>query len=119
MTGEAYEFWRWGYWHGEDYAGDQSIKEETVISKAITIKEAIEIAIDDRECDYDQVGVDHDKRSRSKECVQHHVTRDQHGDRDQEVIVIGDQVCDRDQASVGYATRSVTRRRLRSDMYIW
>ena len=43
------------------------MKKETAISKAIAIKEAIE-------------------------------------------IVIGDQVCDRDQASVGYATRSATKR---------
>ena len=44
--------------------------------------------------------MDHDKRSRSEECVKHHMNRDQQNDRDQEVIVIIDQVCDRDQVGV-------------------
>ena len=40
------------------------------------------------------------------------MTRNQQGDRDQEAIdiVIGDRVYDRDQASVGYASRSATRK---------
>ena len=44
--------------------------------------------------------------------VDQEVNRDQQGDRDQEAIdiVISDQVCDRDRDSVGYATRSATRR---------
>ena len=88
-----------------------------MISKAITIKEAIEIAIDDQVCDSNQVGVDHDKRSRSEECVQHHVTRDQQRYRDQEVIeiVIGDQVCDYDQASVEHTMLPTRRLRLGGD----
>ena len=51
--GEGYESWRWGYFHGNDYAGDQSIKKETAISKAI------EIVICDQVCDRDQVDVYH------------------------------------------------------------
>ena len=38
------------------------------------------------------------------------MTRDQQDDRDEEVIEISDQVCFRGQASVGYATRSATRK---------
>ena len=38
--------------------------------------------IDDQVCNRDQVDVDHDKRSRSEDCVLHHVTRDQQNDRD-------------------------------------
>ena len=59
----------------------------------------------------DQV-CDRDFDQRSGWCGAHHVTRYQQGDRDQEVIevVISDQVCDRDQASVGYTTRSATRK---------
>ena len=71
------------YWHGDDYAGYQSIKKETAISKAIAIKEVIKIVIGDQVCNHDQVGMDHDKRSRSEECVPHHVTRAQQSDRDQ------------------------------------
>ena len=67
----------------------------------------------DQVCDRNQVGLDHDKRSRSEECVPHHVTRDQPSDRDQEAIeiVVGVHVCDRDQANVGCTTRSVTRKK--------
>ena len=59
----------------------------------------------------DQV-CDRDFDQRSGWCGAHHVTRYQQGDRDQEVIevVISDQVCDRVQSSVGYATRSATRK---------
>ena len=48
MTGEGYESWRCGYWHGEDHVGDQSIKKETAISKTITINEVTEIVICDQ-----------------------------------------------------------------------
>ena len=61
MTDEGYEFWRWDYWYGENYVGDQPIKKETAIIKAITIKGAIEIAIYDQLCDYEPVNGDHDK----------------------------------------------------------
>ena len=44
---------------------------------------AIDILIGDQTCTHDQVGVNHDKRSRSEECGPHYVTRDQQGDRDQ------------------------------------
>ena len=40
--------WRWGYWHGKYYVGIQSIKKETAIRKAITIKGAIKIVIGDQ-----------------------------------------------------------------------
>ena len=59
MTGEVYESWRWGYWPEEDHVGGHSIKKETAISKAITIKEVIEIVIIDQLCDRDQVGEKH------------------------------------------------------------
>ena len=49
----------------------------------IAISNANEIAISDQVCDRDQVGVDHDKRLRSGECVHHHLTRDEQDDRDQ------------------------------------
>ena len=49
----------------------------------IAISNANEIAISDQVCDCDQVGVDHDKRLRSGECVPHHLTRDEQNDRDQ------------------------------------
>ena len=105
MTGEGYESWRWGYWHGEDYVGNQSIKKQTAISKTIAIskeiaiKKVIEILIGDQVCDREQVGVDHDKRSRPEECWQHHWTRDQQGDRNQTgaIYIVID-----DQDSVGY-----------------
>ena len=54
-----------------------------MIRYVIAISNAIEIAISDQVCDRDQVGVDHDKRLRSGECVHHHVTRDEQDDRDQ------------------------------------
>ena len=59
MTSEGYESWRWGYWNGEDYVGDQSIKKETKISMAIPTKEMIEIVISVQVCVRDQVGVEH------------------------------------------------------------
>ena len=67
----------------------------------IAISKAIEVVISDQVCDCNRVGVEHIM-----------VTLDQQGDRDQEVIeiVICDQVFDRDQSSVGYTTRSTTRR---------
>ena len=70
----------------------------------IAINKEIEIAISNQLCDPEQQGDRvRDRRSymgpRSGWWGAHHVTRDQQGDRDQEVIeiVIGDQVCDRDQ----------------------
>ena len=62
---------------GKDYADDQYIIKEP------KIKVAIEIVIGDKVFDRDQVGVTHDKRSRSKECVSYHVIRDHQGDGDQ------------------------------------
>ena len=93
MTDEGYESWQWGYWHGKDYIGYQWIKKETASSKAIAIKEAIDIVIGGQTWNRDQVDVDHDKQSRSEECVPHHVTRDQQNNRNQ----AGDQDRDRDQ----------------------
>ena len=55
-SGEGYESWRWIYWLGEDNVGDQSIKNEPAISKAVAIHEAIEIVISDQVCDRGQGG---------------------------------------------------------------
>ena len=73
MTGKMYEVWRWVYCHGNDYAGDQSIKNETAIIQEIAIKYAIVIVIGDQTCNRDQVGADHNKRSGSGGCVPYHV----------------------------------------------
>ena len=54
-----------------------------MIRYVIAISNAIEIAISDQVCDCDQLGVDHDKRLLSGECVPHHLTRDEQDDRDQ------------------------------------
>ena len=54
-----------------------------MIKSEIAIKEAIEIVIGDQVCDRGQVGLDHNKRSRSEECVPHHVIRDKQGNLDQ------------------------------------
>ena len=56
----------------------------------------------DQVCDRDQVGVDHDKRSLSEECVPQHVSRNQQHNHDQEAIeiVISDQVGGSDQVGV-------------------
>ena len=65
----------------------------SAISKVIEIKEAIEIVLGVHVCDRDQVGVDHDKRSRSDRYAPHQLIHGQEGDRDQ-----GDDR-DRDQGS--------------------
>ena len=86
-TGEGYELWIWGYCHGGDYAGDQSIKNETAIIKAIAIKEMIDVVIGDHTCNRKQFGVDHDKRSRPEGCVPHHMlVWTTTSDRDQESV---------------------------------
>ena len=82
MTDEGYESWRRGQCQGDEDVGDQAIKNETVI------KGEIEIVIGDQVYDRDQVGVDHNKRSRPERCVPHHVIGDQQGD--------SDRGCDRD-----------------------
>ena len=76
MTKEGYESWRLDYFQGDNYVGDQAIKNETAF------KEAIEIVIRDQIFDCDQVGVYHDKRSRSEKCVPYNVIRGHQGDSD-------------------------------------
>ena len=57
MTNEGYELYRRGYCHGGDCAGDQSIRKETAISKAIAVKEAMGVMIGDQTCARDRVGM--------------------------------------------------------------
>ena len=44
-----------------------------MVRYVIAISKAIEILIGDQVCDREQVGADHDKRSRPEECVPNHV----------------------------------------------
>ena len=56
MTDEEYESCRWGHCQADDSVDDHAIKNKIAIKGAIVIGDQV--------CDHDQVGADHDKRSR-------------------------------------------------------